>query len=245
MLRSLYATNKDFHGFSCCKSFHSAKDNEVVPWYNKVVWVSSITFFPWVYCFVSVFQVCEISLCTCRDFGDGLDNVELTKLDGRRNSDEKFSMTGFCIAFWCGWLVVGSVGLIVSAFFTLPLPTISLAGYLENILQIFLVTLAALVSYKVLSINESDLSKFLSNFRKGYKKNGEDARLVGDTFETSGVIAGDVAKAVKLISDNLVRCRDDIRIMARHCGKFSVQYTAQEMLLGQFISLASACNIVA
>ena len=65
---------------------------------------------------------------------------------------------GACIFTLAG---VALVSLHIAAFFILPIPTVSLAIYLENVVQIFLVIFGALITYKIISIHESDSSNIL------------------------------------------------------------------------------------
>ena len=65
---------------------------------------------------------------------------------------------GACIFTFAG---VALVSLHVAAFFILPIPTASLAIYLENVVQIFLVIFGALITYKIISVHESDSSNIL------------------------------------------------------------------------------------
>ena len=57
----------------------------------------------------------------------------------------------------------------VAAFYILPIPAIELADYLENIFQISLVIFAALISYKILIQEDSEIKKFFKKFHKVFK----------------------------------------------------------------------------
>ena len=127
---------------------------------------------------------------------------------------QRFSMTGFYIAGSCGFFAVGSVALTVSAFIQIPLQTVNLPGYLQNIVQIIFVLIAALVSYKVLNFSETDAAKFLRRFVNRYLKDKDkdkekvlgaspghldhiaidiETELDGDEYENAGTITGNVA----------------------------------------------------
>ena len=91
------------------------------------------------------------------------------------SSTETFDFKALIKAFFGGlWTMLG-VCIVIAAFNILPLPTSPLASYIENIAQIFLVFLAALVSYKLISVQDSDTQKFLKNFEK--RCGGEDIRV--------------------------------------------------------------------
>ncbi len=72
-------------------------------------------------------------------------------------------MDGIAFFITCIFTLAGValVSLHVAAFFILPIPTASLAIYLENIVQIFLVIFGALITYKIISVHEPDTSKIL------------------------------------------------------------------------------------
>ena len=126
---------------------------------------------------------------------------------------QRFSMTSFYIAGSCGLVVVGFVSLTVSAFIQIPLQTVSLPGYLQNIVQTIFVLIAALVSYKVLNFSGTDAAKFLQRFVNRYLKDKDnkekvsgaspghlnhiaidiETELDGDEYENAGTITGNVA----------------------------------------------------
>ena len=88
-------------------------------------------------------------------------------------------MTGFYIAGSCGLFVVGSVALTVSAFIEIPVRTITLPGYLQNIVQIIFVLIAVLVSYKVLNFYKTDSARFLQQFLSQYLKDKDKENVSG------------------------------------------------------------------
>ena len=131
-------------------------------------------------------------------------------------SFQRFSMTGFYIAGSCGFFAVGSVALTVSAFVQIPIKTVTLPGYLQNIVQIILILITALVSYKVLNFSETDGTKFLRRLINRYLKDKEkekvsgaspghldhiaidiETELDGDEYENAGTIAGNVAYSLE------------------------------------------------
>ncbi len=77
-------------------------------------------------------------------------------------------MDGLAFFITCIFTLAGValVSLHVAAFFILPIPSVSLADYLENIVQISLVMIASLITYKILSFHESDSSKILKQLTR-------------------------------------------------------------------------------
>ena len=63
---------------------------------------------------------------------------------------------------------VGLIGVVLASFYVLPLPTIGLVEHLQNIVNICIVLLTALVTYKLIGANESDTEKFLRILNKSY-----------------------------------------------------------------------------
>ena len=146
------------------------------------------------------------------------DSNNLFKHKTSRVPFQRFSMTGLYIAGSCGLVVVGFVALTVSAFIQIPLQTVSLPGYLQNIVQIIFVLIAALVSYKVLNFSETDAAKFLRRFVNQYLNDKDkdkeevsgaspghldhiaieiETELDGDEYENAGTIAGNVAYSLE------------------------------------------------
>ena len=85
-----------------------------------------------------------------------------------------FSITAFCIACSWGWMLAILPMLIVSAFYAVPLPTLKVTDYIQTIAQTVIVVIGLLLSYKVININESDLSRFLRGIRKSSSKDYDD-----------------------------------------------------------------------
>ena len=82
-----------------------------------------------------------------------------------------------CIIVSCT-VAVGIVGLrfivtVMASFCLLPLETIGLVDYLQNIVNICLIFLTALVTYKVIPINEPDSKKFLKFLNRAYKRSNK------------------------------------------------------------------------
>lgn len=74
----------------------------------------------------------------------------------------------------------------------MPLPTIRLAEYIENTIQILIVVLAFLITYKVFTVEDTDVQKFLRSFRSR-RSNKDDAEFLGDDAEFLGHEAGRLA----------------------------------------------------
>ena len=70
------------------------------------------------------------------------------------------------ITLFSSLFAVGLISIHVAAFFILPIPSVSLADYLENIVQISLVMIASLITYKIFSFHESDSSKILKQLTR-------------------------------------------------------------------------------
>ena len=64
---------------------------------------------------------------------------------------------------------VGLICVVLYSFYILPLPTIGLVEHLQNIVNVCIVLLAALVTYKLIGANESDTEKFLRILNKSYQ----------------------------------------------------------------------------
>ncbi len=80
--------------------------------------------------------------------------------------DDRISLL---LTFFLGFGGVGLGAVQIAAFYIIPIPAIHLADYLDNVFQISLVILAALISYKILSTEDSDASKFFKQFNKAKK----------------------------------------------------------------------------
>ena len=74
------------------------------------------------------------------------------------------------ITFIIVFFGVSLVALNVAAFYILPIPTVKLADYVDNIFQISLVIFAALISYKILSHKDSEAKRFFKKFNNVFQK---------------------------------------------------------------------------
>ncbi len=68
------------------------------------------------------------------------------------------------LTFLLGLCGVGLASLQIAAFYLLPFPSIRIVDYLDNIFQISLVIFGGLITYKVISGQDSDIKKFLKQF---------------------------------------------------------------------------------
>ena len=76
---------------------------------------------------------------------------------------------------------VSLLALNVSAFYSLPIPALELADYLENIFKISLVIFAALISYKILIQEDSEAKRFFKKFNEVFKNDTPYQALKVDT----------------------------------------------------------------
>ena len=90
-----------------------------------------------------------------------------SKCKRERLKDERLLLI---ITFIIVFFGVSLVALNVSAFYLLPIPTVKLADYVDNIFQISLVIFAALISYKILSHNDSEAKRFFKKFNNVFQK---------------------------------------------------------------------------
>ena len=185
-LRAIYGRSKDFKGFL----FYS-RSRKV----NYCLALVSVVFLPLVFPFVSCFK-----------------EVHKHKEDSYRHgktstSIRKFSILGFLVAGVWGCVLVIILAFLTAAFVIVPLPTISLTEYLQNVIQVFVVVFATLVSYKIFVVHQSEFYSFFKSFNRKYiKKREKQGRKSGhhvavdvesglneDEFETAGSIAANVA----------------------------------------------------
>ena len=121
----------------------------------------------------------------CRKFEET--DLDWDKIE-EDNPKDNFSIKAFFMACSWGWPIIGSLTFVLSAFYLIPLPTVELAQYIQNIIQLLIVVLASLITYKVFSVDDSDVQKFMRSFKNARATNAED------DVEAAG------AKAVRLAS---------------------------------------------
>jgi hypothetical protein len=131
----------------------------------------------------------------------------------------KFNSKAFCIVYSWGWVLMGTVMLVIVAFYELPIATFDLLSDLLNTFQVFIILISLLITYKIVYISEPDIYPFLRKLRVTYrakkelKKNdtvGNDRendpeltendpvgndRAINDV-EAAGHIIGELAKVV-------------------------------------------------
>ncbi len=73
------------------------------------------------------------------------------------------------VTFLLGLCGVGLASLQIAAFYLLPFPSIRIVDYLDNIFQISLVIFGGLITYKIISGQDSDTKKFLKQFNSQEK----------------------------------------------------------------------------
>ena len=91
------------------------------------------------------------------------------KTDMEEKKHKKFNTKAFCIVFFWGWVIVLPAALIFIAFTELPIKTVDLLSDLLNTFQILILLVSLLVTYKIVSLTETDISRFLKRLRKMYK----------------------------------------------------------------------------
>ena len=163
-----------------------------------IAWVFALPFLPfWImashlvtFCSVMAYQLCwknddiqdeikelgELNLSDS-DSKEVDDQEKKTDKDGDKKSS--FSLKAFCMACSWGWLIIGSLAFVISAFFLVPLPTFQLAEYLENSVQVVIVVLGLVLTYKIFTIDESEIKKFMKSFRTRRYANTDDAEHAG------------------------------------------------------------------
>ncbi len=120
----------------------------------------------------------------------------------KTNTSKEFSIRSFCLACSWGWLIVAFLVFIIASFTLIPLPTFQLAEYLENTVQLVILVLGVLLTYKILTLQESDMKKFLKSFRKKYTKDDvecDDAEYAG--AQTSELFQSVIDKKQKPAGD--------------------------------------------
>ncbi len=80
------------------------------------------------------------------------------------------------LSFIIGIFITALPVMTVTAFWSLPIPALELAVYLENILEIILVFAASLISYKIFSFKQSDAYKFLKKFNECFKDSNDTSQ---------------------------------------------------------------------
>ncbi len=111
------------------------------------------------------------------------------------------------LTFLFGLFGVGMIALQIAAFYLLPIPSIKLADYLDNFFQISLVILAGLITYKVISGQESDLMKFFKKFSNTYEPNNGNKRKA--IISKPVPISAEIIAAIKCENKTIVASKED------------------------------------
>ena len=159
------------------------------------------------------FSIMAYHLCwKYDDIKDAIEDFELKDVDlgdWKNNKppkvDRKFSLKAFCMACSWGWLIVGSLALVISSFVFVPLPTFQLAEYLENSVQVVIVVLGVVLTYKIFMVNESDIKKFMKSFRGKPSADEEEGGGIVEDAEHAGY---EVRKLADLLKDALQKPND-------------------------------------
>lgn len=89
-------------------------------------------------------------------------------------------------------MIVPSLAFIIIPFHLIPVSTYQLTEYLETITQIVIVVLGLLITYRIFTIEDSDIAKLMRSFKKSYKS--EVNVCYDDDVEAGGGLAGQIAR---------------------------------------------------
>ncbi len=138
--------------------------------------------------------------------GKKLNRVQSVLHEQEDHQYKEFNTRAFCIVFMWGWVLVGMVGLVIVAFMLLPIVAFDLLTDLINTFQITLILVGVLITYKILSLSEPDIYRFLNVVRKAFLTKSEadgkdvtekvsDLKRVDD-IEATGYLVGELAEVV-------------------------------------------------
>ena len=82
--------------------------------------------------------------------------------------DKEINTKAFCIVFSWMWVLGMTIGVAAAAFILLPIKTISIFTDLLQTIQILILLVSLLITYKILSLSESDINRFLKRVRNVY-----------------------------------------------------------------------------
>ena len=82
--------------------------------------------------------------------------------------DHKFNTKAFCIVFGWGWILVFFAGMIIVVFSALPFVTTDLISKVFDTFQILIILVSLLITYKILSLGEPAIARFLHQVRDAY-----------------------------------------------------------------------------
>lgn len=136
------------------------------------------------------------------------DPDELQSLLGRRKHGKKaervFNTQAFFAIIGWGLLTVGTLAFTITAFQEVPFTTQDLITYLLNIFQIFIVIITLLITYKIFSLSESEIQRFMKTARETYITNRPKECVTAeqvkddniDDVEASGLLTGKLMEVV-------------------------------------------------
>ena len=139
---------------------------------------------------------------------EGKEGAERKKPVLDEDVEKPFKKVAFWMAWTWGWVASIIIIFTILGFVELPLSTFDLPNYLLNLLQVFVVVLSVLVTYRILSTSEPEVLRFLSNFRAAFTrklpKNRQDSFLDKinhygdyDDIEAIGDLMGELALRIQ------------------------------------------------
>ena len=118
----------------------------------------------------------------------------------------------------------------VAAFYVLPLPAVNLADYLENILQVSIVLVTALITYKIFD-KDSDATIFLKKFNQHFK---QDADLSEDPDELIAVIEAKVTSN-NIKNGIIIKLSDPtLKLVTPTCKEYVVPVSEVKLYLDNY-----------
>ena len=96
---------------------------------------------------------------------DNVDEPQDNVGDPAQKSEDYFDTKAFCVAYSWGLLLAFPLVCIVAVFHVLPIISFGLISELVGTIEIFLILLSLLITYKVFTLNEPDIFRFLRKVR--------------------------------------------------------------------------------
>ena len=134
-----------------------------------------------------------------------MEDVILTQTEHKEH-DEEFNTKAFCIVFSWGWVLMLPIALVFLAFSALPITTIDLFSDLLNTFQILILFASLLITYKIVSLGETEVTRFLKNMRERYIALTDNTapdlnekikkRREVDDIEAAACLVGELAEVV-------------------------------------------------
>ena len=133
------------------------------------------------------------------------DSPKQPGLSGEANTDDStledyFDTKAFCVTLSWGLILAIPIVCIVGVFHALPIISVSLVSELVGTIQIFFIVISVLVTYKVFSLKESDISRFLRKLRVTIMKSASSLddiqkRENFDDVEAAAILVGELVKS--------------------------------------------------